>query len=122
MGDQHGARLGRIDEPGRFVAIPGYEWSGNTALGGDRNVFYRHEGRPIFRSSHALVDDLSDLDSDRHTAAELLASLDGEDAIVVPHVGGRYSDEWHVDHLLNPQALVPESVMPRYPWLAKTTR
>jgi len=35
-------------------------------------------------------------------------------------VGGRYSDEWHVDHLDNPQALVPESVMPRYPWLAET--
>lgn len=82
----------RFDEPGRFVAIPGYEWSGNTALGGDRNVFYRHEGRPIFRSSHALVDDLSDLESDRHTAAELLAALHDEDAIVVPHVGGRYSD------------------------------
>jgi cytochrome c oxidase cbb3-type subunit 2 len=35
-------------------------------------------------------------------------------------VGGRYSDEWHVAHLENPQALVPESVMPRYPWLAET--
>jgi cytochrome c oxidase cbb3-type subunit 2 len=35
-------------------------------------------------------------------------------------VGGRYSDEWQVDHLLDPQALVPESVMPRYPWLAET--
>ena len=35
-------------------------------------------------------------------------------------VGGRYSDEWHVDHLLDPQALVPESVMPRYPWLGET--
>ncbi|MFQ5624461.1 MAG: cytochrome-c oxidase, cbb3-type subunit II [Paracoccaceae bacterium] len=35
-------------------------------------------------------------------------------------VGGRYSDEWHRDHLLDPQALVPESVMPRYPWLAET--
>jgi len=35
-------------------------------------------------------------------------------------VGGRYSDEWHVDHMENPQALVPESVMPRYPWLAET--
>ena len=27
-------------------------------------------------------------------------------------VGGRYSDEWHVEHLSNPQALVPESIMP----------
>lgn len=35
-------------------------------------------------------------------------------------VGGRYSDAWHVDHFENPQALVPESVMPRYPWLAET--
>jgi len=35
-------------------------------------------------------------------------------------VGGRYSDEWHVDHFQDPRALVPESVMPRYPWLAET--
>ncbi|HBZ45089.1 MAG TPA: cytochrome-c oxidase, cbb3-type subunit II [Maritimibacter sp.] len=32
-------------------------------------------------------------------------------------VGGRYSDEWHVDHLVNPQAVVPESVMPKYAFL-----
>ena len=35
-------------------------------------------------------------------------------------VGGRYSDEWHVDHMEDPRALVPESVMPSYPWLAET--
>ena len=33
-------------------------------------------------------------------------------------VGGRYSDEWHRVHLLNPRDLVPESNMPAYPWLA----
>ena len=32
-------------------------------------------------------------------------------------VGGRYSDEWHVDHLMNPQSVVPESVMPKYEYL-----
>ena len=32
-------------------------------------------------------------------------------------VGGRYSDEWHRIHLLNPRDLVPESNMPAYPWL-----
>ncbi|MEY4982773.1 MAG: cytochrome-c oxidase, cbb3-type subunit [Pseudomonadota bacterium] len=32
-------------------------------------------------------------------------------------VGGRYSDAWHVDHLVNPQAVVPESVMPKYGYL-----
>ncbi len=32
-------------------------------------------------------------------------------------VGGRYSDEWHVDHLRDPQSVVPESVMPKYGYL-----
>ena len=32
-------------------------------------------------------------------------------------VGGRYSDEWHVVHLVNPQSVVPESVMPKYGFL-----
>jgi len=35
-------------------------------------------------------------------------------------VGGRYSDEWHVQHLVNPQAVVPQSVMPQYGFLATT--
>jgi cytochrome c oxidase cbb3-type subunit 2 len=34
-------------------------------------------------------------------------------------VGGRYNDEWHRVHLMNPRDLVPESNMPRYPWLAE---
>ncbi|MRV70940.1 cytochrome-c oxidase, cbb3-type subunit II [Duganella sp. FT92W] len=36
-------------------------------------------------------------------------------------VGGRYSDEWHRTHLVNPRDVVPESNMPGYPWLARTT-
>ena len=34
-------------------------------------------------------------------------------------VGGRYSDEWHRIHLINPREVVPESNMPGYPWMAK---
>ena len=34
-------------------------------------------------------------------------------------VGGRYSDEWHVDHLRDPQSVVPESVMPKYGFLER---
>jgi cytochrome c oxidase cbb3-type subunit II len=34
-------------------------------------------------------------------------------------VGGKYSDEWHVAHMTDPRAVVPESVMPGYPFLAK---
>lgn len=32
-------------------------------------------------------------------------------------VGGRYSDDWHRVHLINPRDVVPESIMPAYPWL-----
>ncbi len=35
-------------------------------------------------------------------------------------VGGRYSDAWHVAHFNNPRDLVPESIMPAYPWFAAT--
>jgi cytochrome c oxidase cbb3-type subunit 2 len=35
-------------------------------------------------------------------------------------VGGRYSDEWHVDHFTDPQSVVPESVMPKYAFLKRT--
>jgi len=34
-------------------------------------------------------------------------------------VGGKYSDEWHVQHMIDPRSLVPESIMPGYPFLAK---
>ena len=76
----------------RFIAFPGYEWSGNTGLGGDRNVLYLQEGQPIHRSSHALVDDLSDIDSDANSASDLFARLQGRDCVIFAHIGGRYAD------------------------------
>ncbi len=36
-------------------------------------------------------------------------------------VGGRYSDDWHRVHLINPRDVVPESIMPSYPWLETNT-
>ena len=35
-------------------------------------------------------------------------------------IGGKYSDDWHVAHLINPRAVVPTSIMPRYAYLART--
>lgn len=35
-------------------------------------------------------------------------------------VGGKYSNEWQTQHLVHPQSLVPESIMPSYPWLLNT--
>jgi hypothetical protein len=84
-----------FDAPGRFVCIPGYEWSANTAVGGDRNVHYRHEGETIHRSSHAQIADAADIGdegADAHDAHQLFAKLRGKDCVVVAHVGGRYAD------------------------------
>lgn len=79
-------------EDHRFVTFPGYEWSGNTAVGGDRNVFFRDEGRRIRRSSHALLPDRSDIHTDAPNAAKLFEALADEDAVIFAHVGGRYAD------------------------------
>ena len=77
---------------GEFIVFPGYEWSGNTGLGGDRNVMFRDEGRQIHRSHHALVEDLSDVETDANSAADLFQALQGENCVVFAHIGGRYAD------------------------------
>ena len=84
-----------LDVPGQFVCIPGYEWSANTAVGGDRNVHYRLEGEIIHRSSHAQIwdeHDRHDEGTDALDANELFRKLAGKDCVVMAHVGGRYAD------------------------------
>src|SRR5204863_290615 len=58
---------------------------------GDRNIFFRRDGRALRRSSHILVEGQT---SSRavYTADELFRALAGEDAVVIAHVGGRYAD------------------------------
>ena len=80
------------NQDGRFVIYPGYEWSGNTGLGGDRNVMFMQEGRQIHRSSHALVDDTTDVATDSNSAEHLFEALKNEDCVVFAHIGGRYAD------------------------------
>lgn len=80
------------NQDGRFIVFPGYEWSGNTGLGGDRNVMFRDEGRQIHRSHHALVEDLSDVATDANSAPDLFDALKDENCIVFAHIGGRYAD------------------------------
>lgn len=81
-----------FDVEGEFLCLPGYEWSGNTGLGGDHNVWYRREGRPIFRSSRALINDKTNPETDCHDVKDLFAAIKDEDVLVVPHVGGRFAD------------------------------
>lgn len=97
--DEFWAELNRItaefDEPGRFIALPGYEWSGNTSLGGDRNVYFPVEDRIIRRSSHALIEDQATAKYDCTTAGKLFEAFAeaGEfDVVCFAHCGGRYAD------------------------------
>lgn len=81
---------------GQFVTLPGYEWSGNTGMGGDRNVYYEREGEPIFRSSRVLTA-LPESERDCNQVNDLFDALRGRDAAVAAHVGGRYAD-LHAGH------------------------
>ncbi len=83
-----------FNKSGKFVAFPGWEWSGNTGLGGDRNVLYREEGGPISRSSRALVSEADAVNPCSETVEDLFDRLDGceQDVMLIAHVGGRYAD------------------------------
>jgi len=93
----------RFNEPGRFVSFLGYEWSGNSAGGGDHNVIFLHDDEPMRRSSHANVYDLSDLDTDCYPIDELYKAFRGrDDVLIIPHVGGRCADLRRHDADLEP--------------------
>ncbi len=108
-----------FDQPGRFVFLPGYEWSGNTALGGDRNVIFPTEGRTIRRSCHALVEDLADHATDALDARELHAALraEGLPVLCVPHVGGRYANLHFAHDRMLERAVETHSDWGTFDWL-----
>jgi hypothetical protein len=107
-----------FDKPGRFVFFPGYEWSGNTALGGDRNVIFAEEGRTIRRSCHALVEDLSDAATDALDAKALHAALRAEGNVLCqPHVGGRYANLHYAHDRMLERAVEVHSDWGTFDWL-----
>lgn len=103
----------------RFVTFPGYEWSGNTAVGGDRNVYFRHEGRQIRRSSHALLPDRGDLHLDATTASQMFTDLKDEDCVIYAHVGGRYADIAQAHDPKLETAMEIHSAWGTFEWLLK---
>ena len=115
--DELNALTKRLDEPGRFVCFPGYEWSANTAIGGDRNVFYRQEGRPMYRSSHAQIPDQSDAHTDAHDAHELFEKLKDEDCVMYAHCGGRYADITFAHDGRLETSIEIHSAWGTFPWL-----
>jgi hypothetical protein len=86
----------RFNEDGRFVTLLGYEWSGETALGGDHNVYFPGDTGELRRCSHRHVSDTSDLATDLGHVTDLHAHVRGGNLLLVVHVGGRTSNlNWH---------------------------
>ena len=97
-------------DPGQFVTFLGYEWSGNTPAGGDRNVHFLGDEGSLHRSSHALIDDMSDVDTDRCPVSRLYETFaERQDVLLVPHVGGRRSNFDYFDPSLEPVVEVHSS-------------
>ena len=85
--------IDRFHEDGRCVIFVGYEWSGMTPGGGDRNVMYKGDVASLHRSSHAEVEDMSDAATDCFPVTNLFQQLAGrDDVMLIPHIGGRYAD------------------------------
>jgi len=85
----------RYYQPGTFVTFPGYEWSGNTPLGGDRNVYFGSEGGRIVHSCTDLLPGQITVYLIAATARELFDELraqGGPRPFAFAHVGGRYAD------------------------------
>ena len=59
------------------MTLLGYEWSGTRSGGGDYNIYYAGDAGVIHRSSHAGVDDLTDVADDRFPISELWETFRG---------------------------------------------
>ena len=100
------------NEPGSFAAFFGWEWSGPTGTGGDRNVMFLDDEGPIYRSSHwqlwgeEMAEDT--VATEAVHARDLQAKMrdyiaeTGRKVIMVPHIGGRRSDFEAQDPELEP--------------------
>ena len=91
-----------VNEPGRFVSYLGYEWSGNTPNGGDHNVIYLDDDRPVHRSAYVEEEVPHDPSTDRNTIAALLETIGSDRVMLMPHVGGRRANFDFFDPALMP--------------------
>ncbi|MBN1399696.1 MAG: DUF3604 domain-containing protein, partial [Anaerolineae bacterium] len=102
--------------PGRFVPLPGYEWSGEPPMGGHHNVYLRRHNQPIRRSCHLEeIADQDDQDTDLPHVLDLHAAYRGADAVITPHVGGGRADLTYHEPTLEP-AIEITSTHGSFPW------
>lgn len=80
-------------KPGEFIPLPGYEWSADVHLGGDRNVLFPRAGLPLLRSSFSAVDcDKKDSSTILTDQKALYDHYRYTNVILLPHVGGRQAN------------------------------
>ncbi len=82
-------------EPGRFVPLPGFEWSATLKFGGHHNVYFRRFGQPMKRWKGAA--ELGEEgETDLPHVRDLHSYYRGTDTLITPHVGGQHADlQWH---------------------------
>lgn len=105
-------------EPGRFVPLPGYEWSATYDRGGHHNVYFRRFDQDLRRSGHADHLDPWDIDTDLPHVREMHAEFRHSDIVVTPHVGGVAADlQWHEPQI--EPALEITSTHGQFEWFLK---
>ena len=92
----------RFYQPGRFVPLPGFEWSGTTKEGGHHNVYFRRHHQPIRRSGHSELEDKSDIDTDLPHIKDVHKAYRYKDVVITPHVGGYQADLTYHEPTLEP--------------------
>lgn len=90
----------RNNDPGSFVTFLCYEWSPNTPVGGDHNVYFKGDDAEIHRSSSWQIADGFEKHHGTHPVSELYDVYEGrDDVFIIPHQGGRPAtlDEYDPD-------------------------
>jgi len=78
------------NDPGEFVTFLCYEWSPNTPVGGDHNVYFKGDEAEIHRSSSWQIADGFEKHRGTHPVSELYDTYEGrDDVLIIPHQGGR---------------------------------
>jgi hypothetical protein len=117
--DEITAAVRDAHDPGEFVAFHCYEWSANTSLGGDHNVYFRGDDPELNRSSKWQVEGAEERFEGTHPISALYDEYAGrDDVLVIPHQGGRPSTLDVLDPDLTP-FLEITSVWGVFEWFAR---
>jgi hypothetical protein len=90
-------------EPGQFVPLPGFEWTGEPRYGGHHNIYFRRHYQPIRRSArYPNIADQRDHDTDLPHILNVYQAYRLTDTVITPHVGGGPADLSYHDPTLEP--------------------